>query len=268
MDLRHLIRMLLSWSWLIVGVVLFAGVAAFLVSAAIPRVYEGKVTLVVGQGILSRNPDYNQVLASQRLTQTYAKLVATRPILARVITRTGLTVTPEQLSKRITVEAPRELTLVYLTVQADDAQSAAILANTLAEEMISASPAVLHTEETQQFMEVELAATQAQIEETQREIVQLTDGSSRTASEEQQLQVLQGRIAGLRQTYAATLRLASSNGANLLTVVDPAVPPDGPVSLPVLLNLRVAMLLGLVVALGVVFLYERLGKSGGDMADA
>jgi non-specific protein-tyrosine kinase len=258
MDLRYQIRLLRSWSWFLVGSVLIAGAIAFLVSAALPRVYEGKVTLIVGQGILAGNANYNQVLASQQLAQTYARVVATGPILAGVIAKTGLAMTPEELSKKITAEAPLNLTLVYITVQAGDSKDAALLANTLAAEMIAASPVGLQNGSTQQFIEADLAATQTQIEETQTEILGLTNLSSRTVSEDQQLQDLQTRVAGLRQTYAATLNLASSNGANLLTVVDPAVPPDQPVSPRVLVNVLVAMLFGLVVALGFVFVYERL----------
>ena len=264
MDLRYQIRLLRSWSWFLVGSVLLAGAIGFLVSAAFPRVYEGKVTLIVGQGILARNPDYNQVLASQQLAQTYARVVTTGPILAAVIAKTGLEVTPEELSKRITAEAPAGLTLVYLTVQAGDPQHAALLANTLAAEIIAASPVGLQNGSTQQFIEADLAATQAQIEQTQTEILRLTNLASPTANEDQQLQDLQNRVANLRQTYAATLNLASSNEANLLTVIDPAVPPDQPVSPRVLVNVLIAMLFGLVVALGFVFVYERLDDTVGS----
>ena len=67
MELRKQIGIIRSWLWLIVVSVLLASIAAYLVSNALPKVYEGKVTLIVGQSTQAANPDLNQLLASQRL---------------------------------------------------------------------------------------------------------------------------------------------------------------------------------------------------------
>ena len=97
--------------------------------------------------------------------------------------------------------------------------------------MIAASPAIAgRNSQVQQFIDADLAAIQAQIQDTQAEIQRLTGLPSRSADEEQQLQALQGRIVTLRQTYATMLGFSSSSGANLLTVVDPARVPPGPAS--------------------------------------
>ena len=118
---------------------------------------------------------------------------------------------------------------------------------------------------------------QAQIEDTQAEIVRLTNLPSRTPSQELELQALQGRIVTLRQTYATMLGFSSNSGANLLTVVDPASPPASPASPRVLLNTLLAALVGLLLALGFVFVLEHLddtvksadGRGGGGRpADA
>ena len=91
---------------------------------------------------------------------------------------------------------------------------------------------------------------QAQIEETQAEIVRLTSLPSRTASEALELKALQGEIVIQRQTYATMLGFSSSSGANLLTVVDPASAPADPASPRILLNVLLAALVGLLLTLG------------------
>jgi non-specific protein-tyrosine kinase len=259
MELRHQIGVLRSWAWLLIASILLAAGAAYLVSSGLPKVYEGKVTLIVGQSTQSSNPDLNQLLASQRLSQTYADLAITGPLLEQVIAKNGLTVSPDEFKKRVVADAPRDSTLVHLTVQDGDPARAAALANSLAAEMIAASPAIAgRNSQVQQFIDADLAATQAQIEQTQAEIQRLTNLPSRSASDEQLLQALQGRIVTQRQTYATMLGFSSNSGANLLTVVDPASTPIEPAAPRILLNTLIAGLVGLLIALGLAFLFDYL----------
>jgi polysaccharide biosynthesis transport protein len=258
-ELRKQIGVIRSWFWLIVASVLLATAAAYLVSNALPKVYEGKVTLIVGQSTQTTNPDYNQLLASQRLSQTYAELATTTPILSQVISKNLVSATPDDFRKRIVADAPRDSTLVHLTVQDGDAQRAATLANALAAEMIAASPALSgRAAQVQQFIDEDLAASQNQIKDTQTEIQRLSNLSSRSFADDQQLQALQGRIVALRQTYATLLGYSSNSGANLLTVVDPASPPTQAASPRVLLNTFIAALVGLLLAVGLAFLLDYL----------
>jgi non-specific protein-tyrosine kinase len=262
LELRHQIAVLRSWSWLLIASLLIAAGAAYLVSSSLPKVYEGKVTLIVGQSTQAANPDLNQLLASQRLSQTYANLAKTGPLLEQVIAKNGLGISPDEFKKRIVADAPRDSTLVNLTVQDGDPARAAALANSLAAEMIAASPAIAgRNSQVQQFIDADLAANQAQIQETQAEIQRLTNLPFRSVSDEQQLQALQGRIVTLRQTYATMLGFSSNSGANLLTVVDPASPPIEPASPRVLLNTLIAALVGLLLAIGLAFLFDYLDDS-------
>ena len=262
MELRHQLAVLRSWFWILVASVLLAGGSAYLVSTSLPKVYEGKVTLIVGGSLNSTNPNINDLIASQRLSQTYAELATTTPLLAQVIAKNGVDATPDTFRKRIVADAPRDSTLVHLTVQGGDPVQAATLANSLAAEMIAASPAVAGRDtQVQQFIDADLLATQSQIKDTQVEIQRLANLPSRTVNQEQQLQALQGRIVTLRQTYATMLGFSSNSGANLLTVVDPASPPVQPASPRVLLNTILAALVGLLLAIGFAFLLEYLDDS-------
>ncbi len=81
MDLRRQGQVVRSWLWLLVAGLLLAGGTAYLVSTALPKVYEAKATLLVGQSSSAASPNYNDLLASQRISQTYADLATTTPIL-------------------------------------------------------------------------------------------------------------------------------------------------------------------------------------------
>ena len=269
MELRHQLRILRSWLWLMVLGVLLAGGSAYLVSTSLPKVFQSTATLLVGQSAQAANPDYNQLLASQRLSQTYAELATTNPLLKQVISNNGLSTTTKSFRKRIIAEAPRDSTLVRLTVEDEDPARAARLANDLAAVMIAASPAIAGRDtQVQKFIDADLAATQTLITDTQHEIQRLTDLTARNTKQEQRLQALQGRIISLRQTYATLLGFSSNSGANLLTVIDPASAPEQPASPRILLNTLVAGLLGLLLALGLILLREYLDdrlKSAADV---
>lgn len=259
MELRHQIGILRAWFWLLIASVLLAAGAAYLVSSSLPKVYEGKVTLIVGSSPNSPNPDLNQLLASQRLSQTYALIATTEPLLNEVIAKNGLSISANEFKKRIVAEAPRDSTAVFLTVQDADPERAATLANSLAAEMIAASPAIAgRNSQAQKVIDDSLGAIQAQIEKAQSDIERLTGLPSRSFADEQQLQTLQAQMVSLRQSYATMLGFSSNSGANFLSVLESASPPEEPASPRVLLNTIIAALVGLLLALGLAFLFDYL----------
>lgn len=271
MDLRRQGHVIRSWLWLFAVGVLLAGGTAYVVSSALPKVYKAQVTLLVGQSRSSSSVDYNDLLASQRISQTYANLATTGPILAQVIADAGLQVTPDEFRDAVTAEAARDSTLVTVTVQDGDPQRAADLANAIAAQMIAASGTVYgKNSQVEGFISSQTEATQLQIEETQAEIDRLTALPLRTSAQDQQLAALNVQVATLRQSYAALVQLSGSS-ANALTVVDPATPPREPSSPRVLLSTLLAALVGLLIALGIAYTLEYLDdtvKSSEDVEAA
>ena len=271
MDLRRQGQVIRSWLWLLIASLLLAGGAAYLVSTALPKVYESTVTLLVGQSSSSSTPNYNDLLASQRISQTYADLATTGTILGQVMSDTGMSVTIDDFRKRVTANAPANSTLVTVTVQDGDPARAARLANAIGDQLIAASDAVYgKNSQVQDFIATQISAAQVQIQDTQAQIDSLAALPARTSAEDQQLQALRAQITTLRGAYAALLALPGS-GANAVTVVDPATPPLAPSSPRVLLNTLLAALVGLLLALGIAFTMEYLDdtvKSSEDVEDA
>ena len=271
MDLRRQGQVVRHWLWLLVAGVLLAGGSAYLVSISLPKVYEAQATLLVGEASSSSGVNYNDLLASQRISQTYANLATTGPVLAQVIADAGLGTTPDEFRKLVTATAARDSTLVTVAVEDGNPSLAADLANDIAKQMIAASANVYgQNGAVQKFITDQVEATQAQIEDTQAEIDRLAGLPSRTAGDEQQLTALKAQAASLRQSYAALVGMAGST-ANAITVVDPATPPAQPASPRVLLNTLIAIVVGLLIALGIAFVMEYLDdtvKSSEDVEEA
>ena len=170
MELRQQLRVLRSRWWFLLASVLITGGVAFLVSSALPKVYEARVTLLVGQSVQASNPDINQLLASQRLSQTYAELALAGPQLQRVIAKRASTnaggirtPSPRGCATRIHPRAP--------SVEDADPLRAAALANALAEELLAISPAISGVDrDVQDFIDRSLESLQTQIRDTQDEI--------------------------------------------------------------------------------------------------
>ncbi len=271
MDLRRQGQVVRAWLWLLIASLFLAGGAAYLVSSALPKVFEAKVTLVVRQSLSTTSSNINDILVSQLISQTYASLATTTPILQQVIADAGLTTTPDDLRGRVNATAARDSTLLTIVVRDGDPGRAAVLANAIAAELAAASDAVTgQGGAADSFVRDQITAAQTQITDTQAEIDRLSGLPSRTNADDQQLQVLQGRITNLRQSYAA-LRALAQPASNLLTVVDRATPPAEPASPRVLLNTLLAALVGLLLALGIAFTMEYLDdtvKSSEDVESA
>ncbi len=262
MDLRRQIGIVRAWFPLLVASVLLAAGAAFVVSTLQQKVYEARATLIVGQSLTGVSPDYTQLLASQRLSTTYAAVATTRPILEAVAQDLGLEATPDDLLTRVRAQAPADSTLLTITAQDGDPARAAAIANAMAEQLIVASPAIQGRQaDLQASVDADLEATQAQIEAIQARVAGLTQLEKRTAAQEAELTTLEGRLVSLRSTYATLLSFSSGNATNLLSVVEPAVPAIAPISPRPLLNTLLAAVLGLLIALGIAFLAEYLNDA-------
>ena len=218
MELRRQIGIVRSWFWLLLASVLLAGGAAYIVSANLPRVYEATNTLIVGQGLSATNPVLSQLQASQNLSQTYADVATTRPILDKVSARLNLGLSADAMRAKVRASAPQSSTLITITASDGDPATAAAIANAVADELIAASPAIQgQANDTQAFVARDLQAVQDQITSTPAEADRLTNLPTRTADQGQQLATLQSQLITLCSTYATLLQLSSNSASNLLS---------------------------------------------------
>jgi len=267
-DLRRQIAIIRASLPLLIASVAVAAGVAFAVNGILPNIYEAKATLIVGQSLSAVNPDYNQLLASQRLSTTYASVAMTRPILDRVIKRLGLAGSADDLRRNLVVDIPQNNTLLTITARDGDPARAAAIANVLADELIAASPTIQGQQaDVQASIDADMKATQELINTTQAQVTALVGKSDRTPQEDERLEVLQGRLITLRSTFATLLSYTSTNATNLLGVIEPAVAPVEPASPRRLLNVLLAAILGLLLGVAIVFLKEYLDDTIKDSDD-
>ena len=137
---------------------------------------------------------------------------------------------------------------------------AAAIANQIAAELIVVSRnQLVDGSVAQAAIDANLSEIQAQITLTGEEIRALVaKGDERTAAETARLDDLRARLVSLWSSYAAMLTFASGASANGLSLIAPAVAAAGPSSPRVLINVVLAALAGLVVAIAVAVVLEHL----------
>jgi capsular exopolysaccharide synthesis family protein len=260
MDLRNQLAFLRSSLRLVAIGAIVGTVAAFLLSSVLPPTYQSEATLLVGQ---TANPgttaDYNQLLISQRLSQTYAQLITLPEVAVGVIDELDLSTTPEELLKHVQAEAPLDSTLLTITVEDGSADGAAKIANAFVTVFLkSQSDTQPEPTELQKLVQEDLIAVREQTQQVQAQIDALVAVPARTDIQEQRLANLQAQMVGLRSTLATLLSLSTGSTANLLTVVDPARPPLSASSPKVALNTVLGGLLGMLAAVGIAYTSRRL----------
>ncbi|MPZ22000.1 MAG: polysaccharide biosynthesis tyrosine autokinase [Dehalococcoidia bacterium] len=137
MELRRYFSVLARRWWMILLGPLIAGVCAFVVSGLLTPVYSASSTLLVNQ-VQSEGPiQYNDILTSERLTNTYAELIRQRPVLQTVIDRLDLEMSIDDLQDRVSVSTVQDTQLLRASVRDEDPALAADIANTLASAFIT-----------------------------------------------------------------------------------------------------------------------------------
>ena len=253
-EIRRQLALARSLLPFLVASAILAGVAAYVFASAQPPVYEARSIVLVGESLTGLNPDYNQLLVSQRLSTTYAAVAGTRPILEKVIAAVGLEDSPESLSRRVQVNPTADSALLTIVARDGSPERAAAIANALAEELFNASPALQGREaDLLRDIEADLAALREQISTTGADISRLSGMPNRTAEEDQQLEALQNKSTSLRATFASLLSLSITNAANLLTIVQPAVAPDQPSGPRPVMTALLAAVAGLIGACAIGF---------------
>jgi len=86
-DIRHYISLVWRWLWLILLVSVLASAGMYFYSSRIPPVYQASASLLINEAPGTKTTDYSSIITSQRLAQTYAKVLVQKPVLREVIAR-------------------------------------------------------------------------------------------------------------------------------------------------------------------------------------
>ncbi len=267
MELKQYASLLWRWAWLIALGTVLAAVSAYVTSKLTTPVYSASATLLINQAPNDKATDYTSILTSERLARTYSELLKQRPVLEETISSLGLDLTTETLGRQVEVQLVRDTQLIKLTVEDTDPARAALLANTIPQ---------VFSQQNQELQASRYAASKnslsQQLDDINRQISQTQGaiddiGSPKTAAEETELNRLQANLAQYRQSYTGLLqsyenvRLAEASATSNISVVEPATVPERPVRPRTLMNTALAGVVGLMLAVGVIFLIEYLDDS-------
>jgi polysaccharide biosynthesis transport protein len=137
LDLRSLLDVARRRAWLLLLAGVLAGATSYYFSNQLTPIYRATTTILVNQSQAPGSVLYNDVLASERLTSTYAELVPRRPMLTQVRDKLSLPIDEDELSRRVSVRPIRDTQLLRIAVDHEDPAFAALIANTLADVFIA-----------------------------------------------------------------------------------------------------------------------------------
>ena len=267
MELKQYAAILWRWAWLIALGTILAGVSAYVTSQITTPVYAASATLLIDEAPSTQVSDYTALLTSERLARTYSELLTRRPVLDEAIQILELVRPADDLAKQVEVQLVRDTQLIELTVEDEDRVLAARLANLLPEVFRRQNEALQTSRYNASKVSLteQLNSLEAQIDEVQLAVE--TIGEPQTTTQETSLNRLQDELAQFRQSYTSLLqsfeniRLAEAQSISNVIIVEPAQVPDNPVRPRTLLNTALAAVVGLMLAVGVVFLIEYLDDS-------
>ena len=267
LNVQRYLSVIRHWWWLILSCTVLAALAAFIVSSQMTPVYSASVTLLVHQSPSSSGNDYNAILISEKLARTYAQMLTGRPVLDAVIEQFALDETREDLAERIDTELIQNTQLIRLDVEDTNPTQAAQLANAIASEFIAQNRALQQTRYADSLDSIreQMDEMSLLMEETQAEIDNLS--ASETSQGQAELTRLETVLAGYRTTYASLLqsyeqmRLTAAQSADNVIVFEEAQVPDEPIRPRKAINTALAGVVGMMLAVGVVFLVEYLDNT-------
>jgi len=122
LDLRDYIRIIRKRIWIIIAIVLIAAAATAIASFyLIKPVYEASTKLVVNkseQQTVNNQVDLNSINTNLSLINTYKEIIKTTAIMDKVVAAyPQFQLTPEQLSKKVSVSSVNNTQVMTLVVQ-------------------------------------------------------------------------------------------------------------------------------------------------------
>ncbi len=281
LTLAQIVYIVRRWWWLlIVGPAIGAIIGVGLASRAVPA-YQADAKLLLDRPTSDTSQDssasaYNNILAAERLTQTFGQLVETRVVLDEALARIGdeadgLTV--ETLQEDLTVTIVPDTQIIQIEFTGTDPDQAAAVVNAVSEVFIEQAAEVRpdvsndNTDALQQSID-DIVEDMAMIQDDIAALEASADAN--TVDVQAQLRDLRTLLGENQSRHAELVEIqqrmtisAAETGV-LVKVVDPAVAPDVPVSSNPAFTIFLGILGGLVIAGGIVFVLGYLDNTVKD----
>lgn len=268
MELRQYFKSVFRWWWLILLSTTLAAVASYFASLQQPRIYQTTTTLLVGQVFQKANPNGNDFILTQQLAESYAQIAHRQPALQATVDSLELDMSWQDLGSQVSAYSIPQTQLLGITVEDISPERAVAIADEIAHQLILQSPASSENEARQergQFVQSQLVDLESRIQNAKARVKEL-QAKLDTALSARQIQDLQTEISGLddfigkwQTTYTDLLNfLQGGDSPNFLTVIEPAQLPTEPISPNIAINVLLAAVAGLMLAVAAAMLLEYL----------
>lgn len=268
-------RAIRRWSPIVVLGALLAGATSLVVSLSLKPEYVATAQLYIAP---ASNPTvaFQDVVLGQNVARSYVQLVTSDVVLKPAATQMNWTDLKE-FRERVQATQVRDTTIINVSFRDSAARTAAEAANAVVDSFIAQSRALQSSLQgtTASQLDAQIDSLQRDISSLDAEIAGLRaeiaatarPGSSAPPKAEQQSQLSQLDFS--RQTKQQTLaqllktrddmRLAAVRAESTVTLWQPAVPPDEPVSPRVPLNVALGVVSGGLVTALVILLMSYVG---------
>lgn len=150
-DIKKLLLILRKRLWIIAAFTILCTAAIGLISYYIlePE-YQTYTTLMIGrpQGY-TQEFEYDDLMLNQKLVSTYGEIAKSRIIANELITNLELSLTYEELSKKIDVTLVKDTEIIKILVKDKDGEAAAQIANEIANVFIKHVARIMNIENIQ-----------------------------------------------------------------------------------------------------------------------
>lgn len=281
-ELRQIVSILRKrWPILVLGAVLGA-LLGYGISRQLSPIYRASITLIVGQPIQAARIDTRDIQIGEQLAATYAEIGERQPVLQRTVEALELNMTWQALRDLVRITPIAGTQLLEVTVEAGSPADARSIADEVARQLmlLTATEALDETaatdpeastptsgSETSQFLEERLVSLQIRIENGQRRVESLEEAMAEATavSEIRNLQNeidgLESLISGWENNYLQLLNLLENDqvggqGTNYVSPIGTAQADLNPIRPQITINTLLGGVVGLMLALGAVALYE------------
>jgi non-specific protein-tyrosine kinase len=205
--------------------------------------------------------DFYGLSYADRMMNTYVELATSTPVLDELKQQLMLSNVPP-----IEVKTIPNTELIQIMVEHNDPVQAANIANTLTNILINQS-LELYTgsgKSSQEILSEQLSIMEEEVNQAWKNYVDL---AAKNPDDTEAIQVANQKLYLKQQMYASILeqyeqaRLKEAVRDKLISVVEPAIPPDKPSKPRTLLNIALGFIVSLVGGLGLAFLFENLDST-------
>src|SRR3990170_330094 len=277
MELRRVTIIIVRWWWLLVLSIAIGAGIGYAISRGKTPVYRATTTVLVGESIQSSRVDRVDIQISEALIQTYVEIARRQPVLQGVVTTLNLNESWQNLGRRVTINQIESTQIIEIAVEADSPELARSIADEIVNQLILLSPSSSESAENQltnSFNREQITNLQERIVNGQNRLAEIETAINNSISEfeltalQQEKTNLEGLIIEWERNYTQLLTLTEPRrDPTRLTVVEPAHSGNSMIRPRIQLNTIVGGGVGMIVALGLIFLLDFLDDTYRSLKD-